>query len=154
MGTDHHRHNHHHCVDTALKQARQLCGSGLTRLREQVLHELWHSHQARGAYDILKALNKTAKKKLAPLSVYRALDYLVGQGLAHRIESINAYVGCPHPDEQHALQFLVCRDCYNVIELDDERIAKALAASSKKNHFIPARAVVEVLGQCRSCASR
>jgi Fur family zinc uptake transcriptional regulator len=154
MGTDHHSHNHRHCVNDALQRAKKLCGSGLTRLREQVLQELWHSHQARGAYDLLNALNKTAKKKLAPLSVYRALDYLVEHGLAHRIESINAYVGCPHPEQQHALQFLVCRDCQHVTELDDPRVSKALAASSRANRFIPARTVVEVLGQCASCASR
>ena len=104
-------HDHRHCIDSALCTARNLCnaqGERLTSLRENVLKALWQSHKAQGAYDILHSLNSHSKKKLAPLSVYRALDFLVSTGLAHRIESLNAYIGCPHPQSGHR-RFHRCR---------------------------------------------
>jgi len=145
-------HNHKACIAHALTDAENLCGKDLTPLRRQVLETLWHSHEAKGAYDILNELNKRAAKKLAPLSVYRALDFLVAHSLAHRIESLNAYVGCPHPHEKHALQFLVCRSCQSVTELEDAKISKALSQSAQAHQFTPSRAVVEVLGLCHACA--
>jgi Fur family zinc uptake transcriptional regulator len=150
------RHDHSRCIKTALTRAESLClqrGSRLTGLRKQVLACLWQSHQASGAYDILEKINKTAAKKLAPLSVYRALEFLVSEGLAHRIESLNAFVGCPHPQEGHALQFLVCTSCHLVIELEDSATDKALAKAATRHDFTRTRTVVEVVGQCRVCQS-
>ncbi len=148
------RHDHSRCIKTALARAEDLClqrGSRLTGLRKQVLTCLWQSHQASGAYDILARINQTATKKLAPLSVYRALEFLVSEGLAHRIESLNAFIGCPHPEAGHALQFLVCTSCHLVIELEDSAIDKALASAATRQQFTRARTVVEVVGQCRAC---
>jgi Fur family transcriptional regulator, zinc uptake regulator len=148
------KHNHQHCIHSALERAIALHGKALTPLRTQVLEALWGAHKAFGAYDLLHALNQKAKKKLAPLSVYRALEFLVTAGLAHRIESLNAYVGCPHPEAQHALQFLICNNCKSVTEIADGQISKALVKSAAAQNFTPARSVVEVLGQCQTCASR
>jgi len=151
-----HKHDHSACIHGALEAAARLCearGSRLTPLRQQVLEALWGSHNAQGAYDVLHALNNRAKKKLAPLSVYRALDFLVEEGLAHRIESLNAYVGCPHPGERHALQFLICSSCRLVVELDESKINKTLDASASTHGFTPARTVVEVVGTCAACAA-
>lgn len=156
MDSDHTPHNHQHCIRSALKAADDVCaqsGSRLTPLRAQVLEALWGSHKAQGAYDLLDALNRKAKKKLAPLSVYRALDFLVAEGLAHRIESLNAYVGCPHPSKAHALQFLVCSDCHMVTELEEDKISRPLKSSAAAHGFTPARTVVEVIGLCRACAA-
>lgn len=147
-------HNHHHCVKHALTTAESLCesrGIRLTPLRLQVLKTLWSSHQARGAYDLLQEINAEASRKLAPLSVYRALDFLVQEGLAHRIESLNAYVGCPHPEHRHALQFLICQNCRNVIELEESKVEKALTASATQHGFTQQRAVIEVVGLCAAC---
>jgi len=146
-------HNHARCIHSALQTAQQLQGKALTPLRAQVLQALWSGHRAFGAYDLLNYLNAHARKKLAPLSVYRALDFLVSAGLAHRIESLNAYVGCPHPGERHALQFLVCRACQTVTELEDPQISKMLTKNAKARNFTAERSVVEVLGLCPSCAS-
>lgn len=150
-----HAHNHRHCISHALKTADSVCaarGIRLTPLRQQVLEALWSSHQAQGAYDVLDVLNKTASKKLAPLSVYRALDFLVEEGLAHRIESLNAYIGCPHADQHHALQFLICTTCRSVTELDESKITRQLESSSAQHGFTPARTVVEVVGTCAGCS--
>lgn len=157
-----HTHDHRACVAGALAAAETLCarqGARLTPLREQVLTALWSSHKAQGAYDLLALLNKKAGKKLAPLSVYRALDFLVAEGLAHRIESLNAYIGCPHPAEHcesgasgQSLLFLVCQECRLVTELDQAEVSRSLAATAKAQGFKPSRAVVEVIGLCRDCA--
>jgi Fur family zinc uptake transcriptional regulator len=136
-----------------MSRAQSLHGKALTPLRTQVLEALWSRHRAFGAYDLLELVNKTAAKKLAPLSVYRALEFLVEVGLAHRLESINAYIGCPHPDIQHALQFLVCKECQSVSELNDAKISQALHKSAQSQKFKAERIVVEVLGLCQSCAS-
>lgn len=150
------RHDHSRCIKAALIRAEGLClqrGSRLTGLRKQVLTCLWQSHQASGAYDILARINQTAAKKLAPLSVYRALEFLVSEGLAHRIESLNAFIGCPHPEEGHALQFLVCTSCHLVVELEDSAIDKALASAATRQKFTRTHTVVEVIGRCRACQS-
>jgi len=155
MGSDH-KHDHSACIEGALHTASHVCearGTRLTPLREQVLEALWGSHHAQGAYDVLHAVNKKAKKKLAPLSVYRALDFLVAEGLVHRIESLNAYVGCPHPEQTHALQFLICNDCRSVVELDESKINRTLSSSAEAHGFTPTRTVVEVVGQCSNCAA-
>lgn len=158
MASDHdhaHKHDHSACIEGALHAANSVCearGTRLTPLRQQVLEALWGTHQAQGAYDVLHALNKKARKKLAPLSVYRALDFLVAEGLAHRIESLNAYVGCPHPEQSHALQFLICNDCRLVVELDESRINRTLSTSAEAHGFTPSRTVVEVIGRCSNCA--
>lgn len=148
-------HDHTRCIASALKRAETLCnsrGCRLTGLRRQVLESLWQSHQARGAYDILGEINKEAERKLAPLSVYRALEFLVSEGLAHRIESLNAFVGCPHPEQNHALQFLVCKNCRNVTELEDAAIGQALANAANQQGFTNPHTVVEVIGLCQSCS--
>lgn len=151
-----HAHDHRSCISTALKRAEAVCashGSKLTPLRLQVLEALWSSHEARGAYDLLNQMNSKAKRKLAPLSVYRALDFLVTEGLAHRIESLNAYIGCPHPQQQHALQFLICQSCRHVEELEEARISKALQQSAAQRGFTPTQAVVELIGTCAACTA-
>ncbi len=148
-------HNHAHCLTNALTQAEQLCqsrGIRLTPLRKQVLEALWQAHQARGAYDILASLKGKNGRPLAPLSVYRALDFLVEQGLAHRVESLNAYIGCPHPTTHHALHLLICSVCHTVQEVESKAVTRSLTTAAQKVGFTPERSVVEVLGRCASCA--
>ncbi len=103
-------HDHGHCVATALDAAASLCQrrrARLTPLRRRVLELVWRSHEPQGAYDILDTLGERGRRA-APPTVYRALDFLLGQGLIHRIESLNAFVGCRDPDTPHAGQFLIC----------------------------------------------
>ena len=94
-------HDHRVCVKDALEQATAICakrGARLTPIRRRVLELIWASHKPSGAYDILEALSQESRgKRIAPPTVYRALDFLLEQGLIHRLESLNAFIGCPHP---------------------------------------------------------
>jgi len=146
-------HNHADCVSDALARAETLCaarGARLTAVRRRVLELVWASHRPRGAYDILDELGE-AGKQAAPLTVYRALEFLVGQGLVHRIESLNAYVGCAEPGAVHSGQFLVCDGCGIACELNDPVVASAIAGCALGRGFQVIRPTVEVHGLCRSC---
>src|SRR5262245_4876474 len=106
-------HDHDRCVTDALSAAEAVCaraGDRLTPLRRRVLELVWASHRPAGAYALLDRLREDGRGA-APPTVYRALDFLLERGLIHRIESLNAFVGCAHPGENHLVQFLICRSC-------------------------------------------
>ena len=97
-----HDHDHTKCISEAVAIAREICakhGERFTELRGRVLELVWDSHRPIGAYAILERL-KSDGRSAAPPTVYRALDFLMGVGLVHRIESLNAYVGCAHPGDE------------------------------------------------------
>src|SRR3546814_13619005 len=96
-------HDHDHCVSHALAEADSLCarqGVRLTALRKRVLELVWQSHKPLGAYDILAQLTEQDGRRAAPPTVYRALDFLLENGLVHRIASLNAFIGCNHPEHR------------------------------------------------------
>jgi len=147
-------HDHRLCIDEALARAEALCaarGARLTALRRRVLELVWTGHQPRGAYAILDDLGSEEGKATAPLTVYRALEFLVAQGLVHRIESLNAYVGCAAPGEPHSGQFLVCESCGNAVELNAPEISAAISDHAAGLGFEVRRQTVEVSGRCRDC---
>ncbi|AWK86735.1 Fur family transcriptional regulator [Azospirillum thermophilum] len=149
-----HGHDHAHCVADALTRAEALCaerGARLTALRRRVLELVWSGHRPRGAYAILEDLSQQDGKATAPLTVYRALEFLVEQGLVHRIESLNAYVGCPDPGAVHSGQFLVCERCGDADEIDDPGIRAAIQTSAAARGFRIQRPTVEVRGVCKAC---
>ena len=116
-------HDHHACVSEALVGAAELCrkrGVRLTGTRQRILELVWAGHRPVGAYELLAALGRDGRPA-APPTVYRALDFLVAQGLVHRIESLNAFVGCPAPARPHRGQFLICRACGASAEVTDRR---------------------------------
>ncbi len=127
------RHDHGTCVKSALATAARLCANRdarLTPLRRRVLELIWRSHAPVGAYDLLARLSDKMRPA-APPTVYRALAFLLAQGLIHRIESLNAYVGCMnpegHPEGAHGGQFLICSDCGAAAEVHDPRVDAAVA---------------------------
>ncbi|HVO15754.1 MAG TPA: Fur family transcriptional regulator, partial [Alphaproteobacteria bacterium] len=122
-----------------------------TALRRRVLELVWESHQPIKAYDILERLNKT-ERGAKPPTVYRALDFLIGQGLVHRLESLNAFVGCPHPGQDHDFQFLICDGCGTVFEIAAPAVRAALAAHAAGMGFTIKRQTIEVHGTCKACA--
>lgn len=147
-------HDHAKCVADALAAARELCakrGERFTELRGRVLELVWDSHRPIGAYAILEKL-KSDGRSAAPPTVYRALDFLMAAGLVHRIESLNAYVGCAHPGERHASQFLLCKTCGVSVELDEPALGTALAQAADKRGFKVDARVVELSGLCANCA--
>ncbi len=149
-------HDHRFCVEAALAEATRICtrrGVRLTPLRRRVLELLWDSHAPAGAYDLLRALSMETDRS-APPTVYRALDFLLAQGLIHRIESLNAYVGCVHPAASHGGQFLICDDCGAAAEVHDPRVDAAIARRAETLGFAVGRKTVEVRGRCQPCQRR
>ncbi|NCA69156.1 MAG: transcriptional repressor [Sphingobacteriia bacterium] len=141
-------------ADAVLERAAALCarrGVRLTAQRRRVLEILCASARPLGAYDILDAMRE-GPRGLAPPTVYRALDFLLEQGLVHKIESLHAFVGCHHPEHPHASQFLICDTCGTVTEIENEGITRSLGSAASASGFRPARPVVEVIGICSGCA--
>lgn len=147
------RHNHGRCVSRALAAAERICDERklrLTPLRRRVLELVWNRHAPVGAYDIL-ALLKKGEGALEPPTVYRALKFLQDAGLVHRIDSLNAFIGCEAPQEGHAAQFLVCRTCNRVTELDDPAISQLLVEKARTLGFVTDAQDVEIKGLCAAC---
>lgn len=145
-------HNHACCVSEALRIAEEVCvarGVRLTSLRRRVLELVWNGHKAIGAYTLLEHLQQEGKA--APPTVYRALDFLLEQGLIHRLASLNAYVGCICPGAPHSGQFLICEACQNLVEFHDLAIDRAISSRSRFGGFLPSRQTVEILGLCPHC---
>lgn len=147
-------HRHQSCVADAMAKAERLCGERglrLTPLRRRVLELIWERHEPVGAYELLDRL-RDEKRGSAPPTVYRALDFLIEHGLAHRIESLNAFVGCGEAGgRNHSGQFLICRDCGKVGELDDPEIETLLTAKARRLGFAPVRQTIEIQGLCPAC---
>lgn len=147
-------HDHEHCVEDALASAERICkerGARFTDIRRDVLSYIWASHEPIGAYEILAMMNNEVDVQVAPMTVYRALDFLIEQGLVHRITSRNAYVGCAHPESSHSGQFLICRECGRVAEIDEDGISEALNRSAARAGFDVASPVIEIEGCCFDC---
>ncbi len=159
-------HDHGTCIKDALATAARLCtkrGARLTPLRRRVLELIWRGHTTGShtpvrAYDLLARLptkNNTDKTRpAAPPTVYRALAFLHAQGLIHRIESLNAYVGCMNPEGTHGGQFLICSDCGAAAEVHDPRVDAAVARRAKELGFSVRRKTIEVEGVCPPCQQR
>ncbi len=147
-------HNHGHCVRSALASARSLCaerGARLTPLREQVLELVWQSHKPLGAYQLMDQLAEASIRRVAPPTVYRALDFLLEQGLIHRINGLNAYVGCPSPEHRHPSHFLLCRACGVAVEMESNAITQAIQANADNAGFQLEGHSLEVTGLCPDC---
>ena len=146
-------HDHDDCVASAIATAENLCrerGLRFTALRERVLTLVWDSHKPVGAYDILEKLSEEGKRA-APPTVYRALDFLIEAGLVHRLDSLNAYIGCPDPERSHSGQFLICRQCRTVAELDDPDIDDLVGAKAAQFGFTAVHQMLEIQGVCSNC---
>ena len=146
-------HDHSQCVKDALTKALAICqvrGVRFTKLRKQVFELVCTSHKPIGAYDILDTFQKRGRKT-APPTVYRALDFLLEQGLIHRIASLNAYIGCDFPQEPHRGQFIICKLCGEATELVSHTIEKCIAGAAAKLDFQVQSRVIEILGVCSAC---
>ncbi|MEO1035781.1 MAG: Fur family transcriptional regulator [Pseudomonadota bacterium] len=146
-------HDHQVCVDTALKRAEAICleqGKKFTAQRRRVLELVWAAHRPVGAYDILEAMSVDGKR-YAPPTVYRALDFLIEAGLVHRLDSLNAYIGCTDPRHAHTGQFLICTRCSSVLEIDDGSIERSIRNRTNQLGFVATSVGLEVQGVCRAC---
>lgn len=147
-------HDHDRCIADALTTAQQICqkkGARMTSLREQVLRLIWSSHQPLGAYKIMEMLAQQSTRRIAPPTVYRALEFLLENRLIHRINSLNAFVGCTHPDSRHATNFLICNYCGIAIEFSHTNLQQTLIAAAEEAGFSPSTHSIEISGTCSSC---
>ena len=127
-------------------------GVQMTELRRRVLELLWASGRPTGAYELIEAVKLRDSRPVGPPTVYRALEFLMGQGLVSRIESLNAYVPCAHPERDHDCLFFICSGCRASVELEDPRIGGLLAEDAAGLGFVATRRTVEVAGMCARCA--
>ena len=127
-------------------------GVQMTALRRCVLELLWASGRPTGAYELIEAVKLRDSRPIAPPTVYRALHFLMAQGLVSRIESLNAYVPCVHPERDHDCLFFICSGCRASVELEDPRIGGLLAEDAAGLGFVSTRRMVEVQGTCAQCA--
>jgi Fur family zinc uptake transcriptional regulator len=146
-------HDHAQCVDRALSAAGEICSKRrqrLTPLRRRVLELVWESHSPVGAYDLLERL-QSERRGVAPPTIYRALEFLCAQGLVHRVESLNAFIGCAYPDRSHLAQVLICRGCGQAAELADEGLEGAVSAVARQVSFDVEDQAIELTGLCVDC---
>ena len=142
-------------IEAQLDAAGQTCiwqGGQLTELRRLVLGLILEAESPATAYQLLDRLKET-RKGAAPPTIYRALDFLIEQGLIHKVERLNAFIPCneaaPH---DHPVQFLICRRCGSVAEIEDRAVSKALEHAAQRQGFHSSKAVVELDGTCAACS--
>ena len=147
-------HDHDRCSADAMVQAEAICaarGQRLTAIRRQVLEALLLSHKPLGAYEIIDVL-AAAGGRPAPITIYRALDFLRENGLVHRIESRNAFIACVHNHDSGALVvFLICETCGATGEAPSAAAAETLRAAARAAGFTPKTPVIEIAGICAHC---
>lgn len=146
-------HDHSRCCGALLAQAEAMTdakGARLTPVRRRVLEILSEAHRALGAYEVLDRLAADGFGNQPPVA-YRALDFLVEQGLAHRISRLNAFTACTHPGQAHNPAFFICRACNMVAEAPGQPIRAAVAETAATIGFAAERVTVEVLGLCPAC---
>jgi Fur family zinc uptake transcriptional regulator len=145
--------DHAHCAHDALERAEAVTaanGARMTPVRRRVLEILLENHKALGAYDVLARLGAEGFGNQPPVA-YRALEFLVEQGLAHRIQRLNAFAACTHPGEEHAPAFLICRLCHMVAEAEASAARASLDAEAARAGFRVERSTIEALGLCPNC---
>lgn len=146
-------HDHSVCLSNALTQAEHVCatqGKRLTPMRRRVLELIWADHSPVKAYDLLDRL-QAKQGKVAPPTVYRALEFLQEAGLIHRLESHNAFVGCPYPGHGDKVRFLICRACGAIAEQAMGELSKRIAADAEEVGFQVEDQLLEVTGLCPQC---
>jgi Fur family transcriptional regulator, zinc uptake regulator len=125
--------------------------SKLTPGRRRALDVLEAAGKPLGAYDMMELLGKDGRRP-APISVYRALDFLVEHGYVHRLASRNAFLACAHRHKAHdPVAFLICDTCGRVDEATSPTLATSLGEVAEKSGFSPRAEVIEIAGRCSQC---
>jgi Fur family zinc uptake transcriptional regulator len=127
-------------------------GVGLTETRRKVFELVIKAGQPVGAYRLLEAMQDKGTRVMPP-TVYRALNFLQGKGLVHRIESLNAFIACTQHEHEHEGQFLICSDCGKTEELADESVSDMLREKAEAHGFTLTQQTIELRGLCKDCAS-
>jgi len=148
-------HDHDLCARGVLARAEALSraeGLRLTPVRRRALEILLESHRALGAYEVLDRLADGGFGRQPPVA-YRALDFLVAHGFAHRVRRLNAFAACMHPGESHVPAFFICRTCDLVAETPVADVRAALGAAARQLGVRIDRVNLEATGLCPACRS-
>ena len=148
------RHDHADCISTAVTTAEEHCaenGLRFTPVRRQALEILLQEHRALGAYEMLDKLRDAGFGSQPPVA-YRALEFLVANGFAHKIERLNAFIACAHPGASHSPAFMICRSCSSVAEAHSAPARGALGEAAKVAGFQIERTMIEAVGLCPACS--
>jgi Fur family zinc uptake transcriptional regulator len=146
-------HDHGRCAAELMTRAERACArhnARLTSLRREVLGAVGESHRAAGAYEIIERMARSGPRP-APISIYRALEFLGDLGLVHRIESRNAFVACSRQHEAGRAVLMECEECGTVDELEAASVFDGLDVLSSAEGFETRRAVIELSGRCAPC---
>ncbi len=149
-------HDHRSCIAEGVAAVERHCAAHklhFTKARRRVLGILLEGHRAMGAYEILDRLRAEGLGSQPPVA-YRALDFLVSHGFAHRIERLNAFIACTRPENRHAPAFLICRSCDRVVEAEADPRAGELGRAAAAAGFMIERTVREAVGLCPVCAAK
>lgn len=147
--------DHDKCIEKALIEADQVClekNLRFTSLRKRVFAIVSKNHSPIKAYDILELLQKE-DSSAKPSTVYRTLDFLLENGLVHKLHSSNSYAACSHPKEAHGqCYFLICEKCNNIKECCNSGIiTKEIHNIADKNNFKANNISIEIKGVCEDC---
>ena len=149
-----HAHNHDQCIEQALVRASDICNARETRftpLRRKVLELVWGGHKPTTAYELLDLLSIDGKKRVAPPTIYRALDFLIEEGFVHRLESLNAFIGCSDPEHLHQGHFLICTQCRTVKEINDKMLHDKIKDVANNEGYKLDHSMLEIMGKCINC---
>lgn len=126
----------------------------LTPGRRRILEILAHEGRPLGAYEMIDKVAEATGKRPAPISIYRALDFLLENSLIHRLASRNTYLACGHRhNAREPIVFLICETCGSVVEATSAAMRDALSELVSRADFSPRAQVMEVAGRCRACAA-
>lgn len=158
----------HHCtihkpldVLAQLAKAKKMCEQNkvrFTALRQNIYTLILQAGKPIGAYDLIHALQVERNQdtthtlvNIAPPTVYRSLEFLLEQGLIHKLGSINAYVPCCHPRQTHIAAFLICDNCHSVQEFSNLPVNEIVSYSESDAQFQVNKSMIELSGLCRDC---
>jgi len=147
------KHNHDECISSGISKLENHCKNfnlQLTPIRKYVYEILLKNHKAVGAYQILDILSKSDFSSKPPVA-YRALDFLIKEGFVHKIESLNAFVACSHAGEKHSPTFLICKNCWEIVEARAASATKDVINTAKKVNFKIEKSILESTGLCPNC---
>ena len=148
------KHDHSHCMTSAIEAAKEKCrndGLNFTSIRKRVLEILLEEHRALGAYDVLDRLRQEGLGSQPPVA-YRALDFLTKHKFVHKIQRLNAFIACAHPNRTHSPAFLICRECNSVAEAETEAPQERLETIATSSGFMIEETIMEAEGICSKCA--
>lgn len=150
-------------IAAAVEQCRKR-GVRFTPLRQQIYALVLQANKPVGAYDLITQLQQArldddaaakidskASKNVAPPTVYRSLDFLLIEGLIHQLTSINAYVPCCHPRDEHTAAFLICSQCLRVQECSSLPVQEMMSYAKQDAGFQVSHSVIELSGLCQAC---